>query len=155
MIDLEGLISISGKPGIYRLLTSSSKSVILESIETGKRFPSSPTASISSLSDIQIYTKDDEVSLEEVFQRIHDVENGGKAIDHRSSKEELKERFEEILPEYDPERVYPSDIKKCFQWYNLLHDAGALKQKEENQEDEGEKDEADEEKNDGEEDQKE
>ena len=131
MIDLARIVSISGKPGLYRLLATSSKGLIVESVESGKRIPADPHNSISTLDEIMIHTQDGEKPLEELFQRIYDAEEGGRTIDHRSSKEELKEKFEELLPEYDEERVYPSDIKKCFQWYNILHDAGALKIKEE------------------------
>lgn len=131
MIDLEDIISISGKPGLYRLLKGSSKGMIVESLESGKRFPVDPHNSVSRLDEVQIYTQDGESPLGELFKRIHEAENGGKAIDHRSSKEELVGKFEELLPEYDRESVYPSDIKKCFQWYNILHEADALKFKEE------------------------
>ena len=134
MIDLQGIVSISGKPGLYRLLTTSSKGLIVESVETGKRIPADPHTSISTLDEIMIHTEDGEKPLGELFQRIYDAEEGGKAIDHKSSKEELREKFEELLPEYDKERVYPSDIKKCFQWYNLLHEADRLKVKETDEE---------------------
>lgn len=131
MIDLERIVSISGKPGLYRLLATSSKGLIVESVESGKRLPADPHNSISTLDEIQIHTEDGEKPLSELFHRIYDAEDGGRTIDHRSSKEELQEKFEELLPEYDKERVYPSDIKKCFQWYNILHDADALQVKEE------------------------
>lgn len=134
MIDLEGIISISGKPGLYRLLKGSSKGMIIESIESGKRFPVDPHNSISRLDEVQIYTEDGELPLGELFAKIHEKEGGGRSIDHRSSKEDLIEKFEEILPEYDKESVYPSDIKKCFQWYNLLHENDALNFKEEDEE---------------------
>ncbi len=153
MIDLQGIVSISGKPGLYRLLTSSSKGIIVESIESGKRLPANPHSSISTLDEIMIHTEEGETPLGELFQRIYDGENGEKTIDHRSSKEELQEKFEEFLPEYDKEQVYPSDIKKCFQWYNLLQEAGALtvkdedEQKEEQEEAEENKEEEKEESN--------
>lgn len=131
MIDLEGIVSISGKPGLYRLLATSSKGLIVESVESGKRLPTDPHNSISTLDEIMIHTQEGETPLGELFQRIYDAEEGGRSIDHRSSKDELREKFEEVLPEYDREKVYPSDIKKCFQWYNLLHEANALQFKEE------------------------
>ncbi|MFB6258327.1 MAG: DUF5606 domain-containing protein [Flavobacteriales bacterium] len=131
MIDLEGIVSISGKPGLYRLLTTSSKGLIVESVESGKRLPADPHNSINTLDEIMIHTEEGETPLGELFQRIYDAESGGSTIDHRSSKEELQAKFEEVLPEYDKENVYPSDIKKCFQWYNLLQGVGALKFKEE------------------------
>lgn len=134
MIDLQGIISISGKPGLHRLLKSSSKGVIVESMENGKRLPADPHQSISALEDITIHTQEGDIALGELFQRIHDQESGSRTIDHRSSKEELLEHFEKVLPEYDREQVYPSDIKKCFQWYNILYDAGALQEKEEENE---------------------
>ncbi|MFB6259044.1 MAG: DUF5606 domain-containing protein [Flavobacteriales bacterium] len=133
MIDLERIVSISGKPGLHRLLSTSSKGLIVESVETGKRLPANPNNSISTLDEITIHTEDGEIALADLFQRIYDAEDGGPTIDHRSSKEELKTKFEELLPEYDEEKVYPSDIKKCFQWYNILYEAGALQVKEEDE----------------------
>ena len=138
MIDLNHIISISGKPGLYKLLTQSRKGLIVESVEDGKKVPAQATQRISALEDISIFMEDDEeISLEEVFHRIYQKEDGGPAIDHRSDKEELAEYFEDILPGYDKEKVYHSDIKKCFQWYNLLHEADMLKLKEK---EEGEED---------------
>ncbi len=75
-----------------------------------------------SISEISIYTYDDEISLKSVFQRIFDATEGQKSIDHKSSKADLENYFREVLPEYDEDRVYQSHIKKVIQWYNILID---------------------------------
>ena len=81
---------------------------------------------MSSLEDIAIYTSSEDLPLKKVFRKIADKENGGQAINVKSSPEELKNYFEEILPEYDRERVYVSDVKKVISWYNLLNEKGLL-----------------------------
>jgi hypothetical protein len=81
----------------------------------------SATAKISALEDIAIFTDTEDVALKDVFKAIYEKEDGGETISHKSSADELKSYFEEILPDYDRDRVYVSDIKKVFQWYNQLH----------------------------------
>ncbi len=129
MIDLQEIISISGKPGLYQLLSQSKKGVIVRSLLDGKKMPAQITHKISTLEDITIYTDDEDMALGEVFQRIKDHEGGKPSIDHKSDKEELRNRFREIIPEFDEEQVYSSDIKKIFQWYNILQQADLLKEK--------------------------
>lgn len=130
-MNLTGIISISGKSGLSKILSQSKNGLIVESLVDGKRFPVHGTEKISSIEDISIYTTDEDVLLKEVFEKIHQKESGGKAIDHKSSKEDLKKYFEEVLPNYDKERVYESDIKKVFQWYNLLQEKNLLETEEE------------------------
>ncbi len=125
-MELEKILAISGKPGLFMLVASSRGGVIVESIVDGKRFPVSQTSNVSSLKDIAIYTYGEEVPLRDVFGNIYAKENGGKAIDHKSNPVELKEYMGEVLPGFDQERVYNSDLKKLFQWYNLLHDKDML-----------------------------
>lgn len=119
-MSLEKILSISGKPGLYQLKTQTRSGLLAESIVDGKKISVSTRQNVSLLSEIAIYTLTEELPLSEVFSKISKKENGGEAISHKSSKDELEEYFFEVLPEYDEDRVYPGDIKKVIQWYNLL-----------------------------------
>ncbi|MBC31286.1 MAG: hypothetical protein CMH48_10620 [Muricauda sp.] len=122
---LEKILSIAGKPGLYRLLTQTRTGFVGESLLDGKKVSVGLRNNVSVLSEIAIYTLDAEVPLREVFQKIKEKENGGKtAVSHKDEKIKLEEYFFEILPDYDEDRVYASDIKKIIQWYNILHDNG-------------------------------
>jgi len=126
-MDLTDIITISGKSGLYTIIGQTKNNVIVESIADGKRFPTFSSNRISALKDISIYTNDGESSLSEIYQKIYDKENGKECIAHNKPAEELYNYLEEILPDYDKEQVYTSDVKKLFQWYNLLQKAGKLK----------------------------
>lgn len=119
-MKLDKVLSISGKPGLYELKAQTRGGFLAESFIDGKKIPVSMRNNVSILSEIAIYTYTEEVPLREVFQKIHDKEEGKPSLDHKSPKNELTTYFREILPEYDEDRVYPSDIKKVIQWYNLL-----------------------------------
>ena len=120
---LDKILSVGGKPGLYRLLTQTRTGFVGESLIDGKRVTVSIRSNVSVLSEIAIYTLDDEVPLREVFQKIKEKENGEKtSIKHKDEKIKLEEYFFEILPNYDEDRVYASDIKKIIQWYNILHE---------------------------------
>lgn len=122
---LDKILSIGGKPGLYKLLTQTRAGFVGESLLDGKRVTVSLRNNVSVLSEIAIYTLEEEVPLHEVFQKIKDKENGEKtAIGHKSEKIKLEEYFFEVLPNYDEDRVYASDIKKIIQWYNILHENG-------------------------------
>jgi len=123
---LKGILAISGQPGLYKVISEGKNNVVIESLLTGKKSTAYADAKMSSLEDIAIYTSSEDVPLKKVFQKIADKENGGQALDVKSSPEELKDYFEEILPEYDKERVYGSDVKKVISWYNLLNEKGLL-----------------------------
>ncbi len=123
-MNIDKIVSILGKPGLYQIISQSKKAVIVESLADKKRFPVNAVHNISALSDIAIYTYDEEVPLRDVFYKMFKKQDGKKAIDPKSKKEELKSFFGEVLPEYDEDRVYTSNIKKIVQWYNLLVDAG-------------------------------
>ena len=112
--------------------------MIVESIGDKKRHVALATARVSSLEDIAIFTHEEEVPLSDIFMMIHEKTGGQETISHKSSTEELKSNFEELVPEYDDERVYLSDIKKVFQWYNQLlqHELLEVIDKEEDQEEE-------------------
>ncbi|MFW5753916.1 MAG: DUF5606 domain-containing protein [Marinilabiliaceae bacterium] len=115
---LKGILAISGKPGLYKMITNARNSIIVESLIDGKRMPAYATSKISSLEDISIFTDDGDANLAEVFARI--FEQGIAINPAKASANDLKKAFREALPEYDEDRVYVSDIKKVFSWYNLL-----------------------------------
>lgn len=117
---LKGLLAISGQRGLFKMVSQAKNSIIVESLIDGKRMPAYATSRISALEDISIYTDDEDVKLFDVFKAIYEKENGGQAINPKSSGNDLKKYFTEILPLYDKERVYVSDIKKVLTWYNLL-----------------------------------
>lgn len=130
-MTVKGIIAISGKSGLFKVVAQGKNNVIVEALEDKKRFPAYATDRISALEDISIYTYADDKALIEVFEAIFDKENGGEAISHKEDPSKLATYLEEILPDYDQERVYPSDIKKIFMWYNLLVKAGELKKEDE------------------------
>ncbi len=119
-MTLEKIISVGGKPGLYEVLTQTRTGVLAASLIDGKRITVSAREKVSLLSEIAIYTLTEEMPLGEVFQKIFDHLSGASALSHKSSKDELEAFFFDVLPEYDEDRVYASDIKKVVQWYNLL-----------------------------------
>ncbi len=123
-MNLDKVLSISGKPGLYELISRSKGGFIVKSMDTGKKTAVSMRHNINVLGEIAIYTYDDEIPLYKVFRNIAEKESNGKTIDPKSSSNELKSYFQEVLPEYDEERVYVSNIKKVLQWYNSLVDLG-------------------------------
>lgn len=123
---LKGILAISGQPGLFKLVAESKNNIIVESLETGKRMPAYSTSKISALEDIAIFTDTDDIPLKDVFKAISEKEDGGKTINHKSSSKELRDFFAEILPAYDRERVYVSDIKKVLLWYNTLQEKDML-----------------------------
>ena len=125
---LKGILSISGQPGLFKLVTETKNSIIVESLLTGKRIPAYSTSKISTLSDISIFTETGEILLTELFLRI---QKGEKTISPKASANEIKAFFGEVLPEYDKDRVYVSDMKKIIQWYQVLSDQNLLTETEE------------------------
>lgn len=125
-MNLTGIIAISGKSGLYKVLAQGKNNIIVESLEDKKRVPAYASDRISALDDISIYTYDEDKPLKEIFISIFEKESGKETISHKEDQGKLKSYLLEILPNFDQERVYASDIKKIFQWYNLLLKAGAL-----------------------------
>jgi len=122
---LDKILSVGGRPGLYKLLTQTRTGFVGESLIDGKRVTVSIRSNVSVLSEIAIYTLEEEIPLREVFQKIKEKEEGAKtSIGHKEEKIKLEEYFFEILPNYDEDRVYASDIKKIIQWYNILHENG-------------------------------
>ena len=124
-MSLDKILSIGGKPGLFKLITQTRSGFVAESLLDGKKITVGLRSNVSILSEIAIYTLEEELPLREVFQKIQVKEKGGKtSIPHKSEKIKLEEYFFEVLPNYDEDRVYGSDIKKVIQWYNLLHENG-------------------------------
>ena len=142
-MELKDFISVAGKSGLHTIVGKSKNNVIVESLKDKKRFPIFNTNKISGLSDISIYTYDEEILLSELFDRIQKKYKKEAAISHLESAEELKKVFEELVPNYDQEQVYNSDIKKVFQWYNILHDTDNLNKEESKEEKKESSDDAD------------
>ena len=125
-MNLSGILSIAGKPGLYKMVGQMKNGIVVESLEDGKRFPAYASNKVSALEDISIYGLEEDVPLGEVFQKIYDLEDGQASINPNESGKALRQRFEEAFPEYDEDRVYSSDLKKVFKWYNLLLEKGML-----------------------------
>ena len=123
---LKGILSISGQSGLFKLVAESKNNIIVESLDTKKRVPVYSSSKVSALEDIAIYTETEDVPLKDIFKAISEKEDGGSALSHKSSGNELKKYFEEVVPEYDQDRVYVSDIKKVLQWYNVLQEKEML-----------------------------
>jgi hypothetical protein len=120
-MSLEKIIAIAGKPGLYNLVAQTRAGFIAESFIDGKRLSVNVQQNVSVLSEIAIYTLTEEVPLKQVFLNIKKKENGEQtSVSAKDSKDKLEEYFFDILPDYDEDRVYASDIKKVIQWYNLL-----------------------------------
>lgn len=119
-MTLKDILAISGYNGLYRFISQGRNGIIIEGLTDKKRVNAASSSRVSALEDIAIYTTDKEVPLKDIFRSIFQKENGGNAIDPKSSNDKLKAYFETILPEYDKDRVYTSDIKKVLTWYNLL-----------------------------------
>jgi Domain of unknown function (DUF6852)/Domain of unknown function (DUF5606) len=126
-MNLQSIISITGKPGLFKVVTQTKNGLIVESVIDAKRIPVYSSEKVSALEDISIYTIDGDVPLTEVYDLFYKKTAGKTAIDHKSKPEELRAYLKEIITDFDEERVYNSDIKKLFQWFNLLIEAGLLK----------------------------
>jgi len=120
-MTLDKILSISGKPGLYKILTQTRNGFVVESLIDQKKVSVNIHSNISVLSEIAVYTLTEELPLREVLKKIRDKEVSKQtSISHKDSKDKLEEYFFEVLPDYDEDRVYASDIKKIIQWYNLL-----------------------------------
>jgi hypothetical protein len=131
---LKGILAISGHQGLFKHVAESKNHIIVESLDTGKRMPVYSSSKVSALEDIAIYTDTADVPLRDVFKSIAEKEEGGEAISHKSSNDQLKDYFAEVLPEYDKDRVYVSDIRKVILWYNILCEKDLLDFTEEEEE---------------------
>lgn len=126
-MNLEKIVAISGKPGLFKICSRGAGNLIVESIADGKRFPTFAHDKISSLEEICIYTTGEDRPLKDVFVSIHEKMGDDIGFDPKKATPlELREKFLQILPDYDEDAVYPSDMKKVFQWYTLLNSNGVL-----------------------------
>ncbi|MCK4679041.1 MAG: DUF5606 domain-containing protein [Bacteroidales bacterium] len=135
-MDLKEILSIAGRPGLYKTITQAKNGVIVESLSEGKRFTAFSHERISSLEEISIFTEEDDMPLVDVFKMMYEKLEGKQAIDPKSDKEALSKFFDEMIPEYDKERVYTSDIKKVITWYNTLVEKEMLEFPEEEEKEE-------------------
>lgn len=119
---LDGILAIAGQPGLYKLVSKGKNNVIVESLTNGKRMPAFATSRISTLEDVAIYTEDEDIPLKEIFVNTFEKYNGEKVLQQKPNNDDFKKFMEEVLPDYDRERVYVSDIKKVANWYNTLID---------------------------------
>jgi hypothetical protein len=119
-MELKDIVAINGKPGLYQIKAQSKGGIIVESLIDGKKIPVTASHNISALNEIAIYTYEEEIPLRIVLKTIGEKENGAEAISPKESEKVLVNYFREILPNFDEERVYTSNIKKVLQWYNLL-----------------------------------
>jgi hypothetical protein len=123
---LKDIMSISGESGLFRFIAQGKNSIIVEHLETKKRSSAFGTARVSSLDEISVFTEKEDMPLSGVFDAIFDKENGGPAPDYKSDPAKLRDYLGEVVPEYDRDRVYVSDIKKIMHWYNILHSLNLL-----------------------------
>ncbi len=125
-MDLKGILAISGHSGLFKHISKTRNGIIVESLTTKKRMHAFTSARISALQDIAIYTDGEDKALLDIFQEIYKKEDGKASINPKSSGNELKKYMEGILPEYDKERVYTSDIKRVISWYNTLNELNII-----------------------------
>jgi hypothetical protein len=123
-MSIKKILSVSGKPGLYELKIQTRTGFVAESLLDGKKITVGMRANVSLLSEIAVYTYTEEIRLAEVLIAIATKENDGPALSHKEDDAKLKAYFREVLPEFDEDRVYTSDIKKILNWYNLLQPKG-------------------------------
>lgn len=125
-MSLQKILAISGKPGLFELKIQTRTGFVAESLIDGKKITVGMKSNVSLLSEIAVYTYNEEVKLAEVFKAIATKENEGPAISHKEDNSTLVAYFREVMPEFDEDRVYPSDIKKILNWYNMLQAKGLI-----------------------------
>jgi hypothetical protein len=123
-MEFSKIISVTGKPGLFQVVSQSKNSIIVESLIDNKRLAINSTQNVSLLENIAIYTYEEDVPLLEIFKTISEKTEGKETISHKESGKKLAAFFAEVLPNYDDERVYTSNIKKVIQWFNLLVNSG-------------------------------
>lgn len=142
---LRTILAITGKPGLFKIISQGKNMLVIEDLTTKKRVPAHSRDKIISLGDIAMYTYAEEIPLGEVLDKVYAFEKGGKIdVKELVATKALRNHFEQILSDFDQERVYDNDIKKLFSWYNILVDAGFTKFVEDEQEESESEDAADE-----------
>ena len=125
-MSYKNILTISGKSGLYKLISQSKNNAIVESITEHTCMPLFISHKASSLEEIYLFTDDGTMPLKDVLKQIHTFTNGGNAIDHKAPEAEIRKYMETVLPNYDREKVHYSDMKRLFMWYNILHDNNLL-----------------------------
>lgn len=126
-MDLSRIVSISGRPGLYMIKSQAIGRIIVESLIDGKCTPAFANDRMSSLEEISIFSVDEDRPLKEVFKMINDKMGAKVDFDYKkTSNDQLREKFGIVMPDYDTEAVYPSDMKKVFAWYQMLMDKNLL-----------------------------
>ena len=126
-MDLSKIVSISGKPGLYQVKAQSVGRIIVESVVDGKCSPAFARDRMSSLEEISIFSTDEDRPLKDVFKMIHEKMGDKVDFDYKkATPDQLREKFAFVMPDYDEEAVYPSDMKKVFAWYQMLMDKNLL-----------------------------
>jgi hypothetical protein len=129
-MTLDKILAIAGKPGLFALKIQTRTGFVAESLIDGKKITVGLKSNVSLLSEISVYTYTEEKPLTEIMRTIAIKEDNGPAISHKEENSKLTAYFLEVLPDYDQERVYPSDIKKILNWYNMLHAKGLVSKEE-------------------------
>lgn len=132
-VMLSKILSVTGRPGLYKLISTGKNLNIVESLGDGKRLPVYVHEKVVALSDVSIYTNEGDTPLRDVLKRMKEKENGGKAsVSSKASGNELFTYLKEVLPDYSRESVYASDVKKIISWYNILMENGVELEEDEN-----------------------
>lgn len=138
-MDLSQIVSVSGYGGLFKVISQIKNGIIVESLDDQKRMPVYASQKVVALDDISIYTYSEDVPLRDVLLTIQDKMKGASAPEGKASNDELKAFMEKVMPEYDQDRVYTSDIKKLAKWYNILNEKGLITKEEEEKEKKEEK----------------
>ena len=139
-MDLSKIISITGKPGLFRIVAQGRQALIAESLLDKKRIPVHSSVRVSSLDEVSMFTKGDDVLLSKVFEALHTKEKGTLSVDPKGYLEALYDKLGEALPDYDRDRIYSSDVRKFFTWYLILVNAGVFEEEKGKKADKEEKD---------------
>jgi hypothetical protein len=123
-MEFNKIIAVSGKPGLFKVISQSKSAIIVAGLGDDKRAAISATQNVSLLENIAIYTYEEDVPLLKVLKAMYEKTEGKEAISHKESGKKLEAFFADVLPHYDAERVYTSNIKKVIQWFNLLVNSG-------------------------------
>jgi Domain of unknown function (DUF5606) len=129
-MDLSKIITITGRGGLFRVVAQGRQAIIAESLADGKRLPVHASIKVSTLEEIHMFTKGDDVPLKDVLTKLHGLNKGKATVDPKGDDKTLFAKLKEVLPDYDPERIYASDVRKLFLWYGQLLKAGILAEKE-------------------------
>ena len=138
-MKISDVLAISGKPGLFKILASSSKNLVVESMIDGKRSSIPGSLRVSSLSDITMYTLEEDVPLRDILKTMFDKNKGKSALSHNSAPQEVKDFIDSVVNDLDHGRVYASDLRKLVQWYNLLISQKALPFEEEEEKEDDKK----------------